>query len=262
MISVAVSVSENHWERWLETLSNLAGIRTVEVQGGLLAEAPALAGKLESCGLRVSGVTGIMPRRAGEFLTDSPWQNLEILVHQVTTVLQQWAVLGIREISLDLDLETLDPIRMEPDLNWRVLLVRRMLAVATENNLVFRIPVRVPPARPDGRDLSLAANLIYEVMHPACRLELNLFPGEMAADLDHQELLRSGSHHLQAVRFHFEPSCGDLPGIEHQRQWAQALRKIGFKGTVVYVPRVTREEGIDSVCRELDRLAVCYRDVG
>lgn len=261
MISVAVRLNDLDLDCWLDAVSNLATTRGVELPASLLAEpAEALEARLAANALRVLHVTRLLPSGFVMRLMEAAERPRDVLLAQVKSALARCRAVQVRQVSCDLELDAAGATaaQLEPAIRAQVSLIRQLLPVAVEAGQTLCIPVRQPPPYPGSREWSLASNVVHEIMHPSCRLALDLVPAELDPAFDLAALLRDCVFHLAVVRIHYEPFLGEAVPLRRQQEWADALRRQGFKGTVVFCPVASTPEGIRAACRQVDALAGLY----
>ncbi len=261
MITVAISVPEEQTELWLDAVANTTLVREVELPAALLNDPEPLLRLLRPRGLAPAHAARFLPPGFGPRFAESADATRAAFTQQLQTALARCRDCGVRHVSLDLnedDICVLEAARPDTLQCWAGL-VRKLLPVAVDAGITLEIPVRHPAPFPGSRNWTGAANLVQEVMHPACRLELNVALSELPEDFDLAAVARSCFFHLAALRLHYVPAEGETPDPARHRQWGAALARLGFKGAVVFCPRAGTPEGIRDACRRVDELAAAYR---
>jgi len=174
------------------------------------------------------------------------------------TMLVQCRDAGARSVSLDLGLDRIKQKTYEQDVEERLRLLRSLLGVADELRVTVCVQVRFPRAFPSSKAWESAANLVHDVMHPRCRLVVDLVPADFSGDLDVAELVRLCYYHTAVYRFHYDPSIGDVLTDSMQDTCARAMLDHNFKGAVVFCPRAIEQEAITEACRRIDTWSRLY----
>lgn len=249
----AVSIPDDQPERWLDRIGALAHVRAVELPLPYLLERRGqILPALERLGFAVVHATRLLPPGFARHYPGAGAPVRERLLGQVRDALAAAAACGVRHLTLDLDLHA--PETGDWHAQW-VALVRQLLPAAVERGLTLNLPLHHPPVFPGSREWNAAANLAAEVMHPACAFELNLDAGEIQDGFDFAGTLRELGFHLNLLRIHFTPAMGEDPSADQLQEWSRLLQHQGFKGAVIFCPRVTSAEGIPEACAMLDRFA-------
>jgi hypothetical protein len=259
MIQVAVRVLDEGWDRWLDAVGETSYIRELEVSASVLASAPGLRSRMERAGLTVCHVRDLLPPDVARYLFESPLRASESALAHLRDMLRLAHEAGAASMSMDLGLGRIQKESYESDLAARMALVRELLKAMPSVEARFCIPVRHPPGSPASSEWPRAANLIYEVANPACRMLVNVFPSELPDDFDVAAFVRGCHLQIAAVRFHYEPALGEDLVVEQQQAWAHALHWHGFGGVVAFCPRVLDPEASRLVCRRLDEVTPLYR---
>ena len=258
---VALRIPDRGWRKWLDAVSQTLHLRAVEASAALVAENPAFLPRLAELGLELCHVRDLLPDEIARHLFEAPGKTRDDLRKHVDDLLRRAEAARARSADLEFGLDRIDGPQMEDALRRRIDFLRDLLDGPNVPHIDLCVPVRQPPPFPGAYTRDAAANLIYEVMNPACRLAVELFPGELPADMDIGAFVRE--HYLQTAlfRFHWQPALGEALDPARQRQWATALKRHTYRGCVVFCPKVRRSETIDDVTATVDTLAVAYRAV-
>ena len=261
MITVAIRIAENGLDAWLAGLGTLLTIREVDLSAASAGNRPLLA-TLERNGLRVAHVGQFLPSGFSTFFAELEPAGREPFLAHVKTAALACLQAAPRRLSLELDFRYAahsSPAGNDVHAAWAMLL-RRLLPLTSDPGVVLCLPVSLPPAVPGSRELAVVGNLLYEIMHPACRLALDVYPGELPPDFDSFRFLRDCLSHLEMVRFHYVLALGETLEERLAANWAETLRRHGFKGVVVFAPQVTGDEGVRAACATADNLARLFLD--
>lgn len=261
MISVAISVPEDGLETWIAAVSNTQGVRDVELAAATLQTGNQVDSLLEKNGLRVAHLRQFLPNGFTRHYLERIGRSRNSVFLQLKSALTAFRGHGARRVSLDLQLDQLagPPADLDTGIRLQVSLLRPLLPAAIEAGITLCIPVRYPYPFPGSREWAAAENLVYEIMHPACRLGLNLFPAELEGDFDLVPFLRNCFFHLDLIRLHYNLALGEVLDRTQQQHWADGLRRHGFKGCVVFCPVISGDSGIREACGQVDQLAPLYR---
>jgi len=253
-----VSVAEADWEEWLHAVGNMKIVRDVELPVSLLAGDSNALKLAERYGLTVAHARDLLPSNTARYLGESPAAGRDDVLTCLKHALVRCRDAGARSVSLEMGLERIGDATFEQDLAVRVRLLRGLMPVADSHAVTVCVQVRHPPRFPGAKEWGCAGNLVHEVMHPRCRLALDVVPSELADGFVVEEFVRSCYFQAGGVRFHYDPSLGESPDPESQAEWAAALHRHGFRGPVVFRPRVTGEAMIAEACAGIDAWAELY----
>ena len=258
MITCCVSASEDHWQDWLDAVGNLRRVRDVALPVSLLVTEPAIRTRAERLGLTVSHAQDLLPADVARYLSESPARGRKDVLSRLKDMLVQCRAAGARVVGFELGLDRIREAAFAQDLTDRVKLLRALMPVADSQKVTLCVQVRYPREFPHSKQWEYAGNLVHEVMHPCCRLGISMVPAELPADFDIGSFVRLYSFNLGALRFHYSPAMGETLGRESQARWAEALRRHGFKGLVVFCPKVKEPEGIPEASAAIDAWAEAY----
>ena len=261
MTTIAISVPEAQLETWLDAVAATTLVREVELPAALLNAPGATVGLLSPRGLALTHVTRFLPPGFGPRFAESAPDLRATFTQQLQAALARCRDAGVQHVSLDLnedDICVLESALPDTLRCWSAL-IHKLLPMAMDAGITLNLPVTRPVPFPGSRNWTGAGNLVHEVMHPSCRLELNLALAELPPEFDLAALIRNCVFHLATIRLHYVPAQSETPDVAQQRQWGSVLLRQGFKGTVVFCPRATTPEGIRDSCRRGDELAAAYR---
>ena len=258
MITCAVNVAENRWREWLDAVGNMTVVRDVEFPASLLINESNAMALAERYGLKVSHAQDLLPPEVARYLTESPLRGRDDVLPCLGNTLKQCRAGGVRSVSLEMGLDRIGEATLEQDLAERIKLLRSLMPVADSQRLTLCIQVRYPRAFPGSREWEYAGNLVHEVMNPCCRLAVNLVPSDFPQDFELRNFIRSCYFNIGIVRFHYDPALGENLTMDTQAEWAAVLQNHGFKGGVVFCPRVSGPDGIATACSQIDQWAALY----
>jgi len=257
MIPCAVSIPETNLDEWLETVADTARIRHIELPAVRLRAPDNAMAWAEQLGLRLLHARELLPANLAPYVAEQPLRDREDLRNCLQQALEQCRDAGGAYASLDVGLDRMPDAAAADGLTARVRLLRALLPVAEHGRVTLGVQVRVPPPFPGSRAWHHAANLVHEVMHPRCRLTLDLVPAEFDTDFDVAAFVRRCCFTAGLLRFHYRPDLGEEPAPARHRLWAAALVRHGFRGGVVFVPDAPVLAPA-CLCGHADRCAAAY----
>lgn len=258
MITCAVSVADEAWKAWFEAVGNMKAVRDLECSAAVLAagaEPLALARRL---GLRMAHARDLLPPDIARYLTESPARGRDDVLAYLKKTLALCHAAGVNSVCLQMGLDRVGESTFQHDFGERVRLLRALMSEADRLKLTVCVRVRHPRAFPGSKEWEHAGNLVHEVMHPCCRLALDLVPAELSGPEEVETILRAVCFNTGLVRLHYQPAVGEQLEPASQAQWAAALNRHGFKGGVVYCPRVGSEEAIGAAAAQIDAWAAAF----
>ncbi len=258
MLSTAISVPEDGIETWIAALADTGSPRSVEVPLSALLRTPSMAPVLERNGLRIAGVTRTVPPGFTAHYLAADAAARRHLEQQLRGALHPCRTCGARRVLLEFEIEEIEHAgsASAAPLGQTAELLRVLLPNAVESGLVLCLPVRLPFPFPGARAWTTAGNLIHEVMHPACRLAVNLFPSELPPGFDLPTVLRDCFFHLESLRIHLAADAA--AEVTRHTRWATDLHRHGFRGAVVFCAQASSPEGIAAACGDIRTLADLY----
>lgn len=255
MISCAVGVTEPQWRDWLHEVGNLKVVRDIELPVSLLAHDAEAMRQVENRGLRLVVAHDLLPADVARHLAESSTLDRGNVLACLEETLDHCRNAGARLVTLEMGLNRIAEAGAAEALAERVAFLRQLVPVADERRLTICVQVRTPRSFPGSREWEHAANVVHEVMHPACRLAVNLVPADLPGDFDIAAFVRSCTFHLGVLRFHYAPALGDALDGAALDAWHEVLLQHGFRGSMVFCPRVGGGAGIGEVCAGIDRWA-------
>lgn len=249
MLITALRIDERAWAAWLAAAGNRPGLRRVEMAATVLLEQPrAVTALLERNGLQLLQVSGALSGAEVDHLAAAGDAAVDRVLPRLEALAGLAARLGARSLELDPALDRIPETGGEDALRGRVRLLQRLLPLALQHGLEWTVPCRLPAALPAQRDWHLAANLVYETMHPACRLAVQLHVGELGPAWDPLPALRACLFQTQLFRLVYEPACGETADPGWLPVLLDELRRHSFSGGVVFAPLLSRpEERLEAV---------------
>jgi hypothetical protein len=252
MIDPIVRIAQEGWPEWLFAVANTGGVRQVEVPVDLLEEA-SLKAKLERYGVRAVHGRELLSSPVGRYFWETtavPWEQVLGELKERLQVLNDWR---IGTASLDLGMDRILAEGCEQGLGQRVDFLRSLYPEVEALGVCLCIGTRYPREYPFSKAWEYAVNLVREIGGGHCRLGLDLFPGELAADFDIAAFVRRVYLTVGVVRFHFNPSLGENLDNMRADEWLKALLAHEFRGQFVFCPERVGMEECAQVCAQVDR---------
>ncbi len=257
--TVAIRIPDRNWRKWLDAAARTLHVRTVEASAALLAENPAFLPRLAALDLDLVHVRELLPDETARHLFEAPPKTRDDLRKHVDELLRRAEAAGARSADLEFGLDRIEGRDPEEALRRRIDFLRDLLKTVNPPGIDLCVPVRHPPPFPGARTRDAAANLLFEVMDPACRLAVGVFPAELPPEMDIGAFLREYYLQTAVFRFHWQPALGEELDPDRQRQWADALIRHSYRGCVVFCPRARQPEAIAHVVDLVDSLAPLFR---
>ena len=254
MTTIAMRIPEQNTMSWIDAVADMQEVRNIDVTGNML---DAGIGKdADRFGIDIACVREILPPQETRFLSETDRRTRENMVTTVRRRCDRCKKAGAKTVSLWLGLER---VRSEAAMEVHIAFLRQLVSPVSNNGLTFALPVRYPVEAPKSKEWDLASNIVHDVMHPAFRLGVHLFPDEVSDRDDSSAIIRRVHFQLSKICIHYEPMFGEEPDESLLCKWGRALRWHGFRGVVVLCPREKNEESIAKVCRKADSYAATLR---
>lgn len=255
MITTAISIPDEQWEAWLDAVGELNVTREIEVNARLLVQEEQLARRAQRLGIIISCARNLVSPEVALYFSDLTDNARQELAAGVLSLLVTLRENGVRAAMLGLGLERIQADTAAVEIADRIAFLRRVAPTADEQGINLCLPIRCPSEIPHSKGWDYAGNIIHDVMHAACRIGVNVLPGELDENFDVNEFLRKCGFQMGLLRFVYEPRFGEEFTPAQAQQWARMLRWHGFKGSVVFAPRNVQEDDISHVCRRIDDCA-------
>lgn len=237
---------------FLECLHRQTAADGLELPGTVLENESGWEDLLEAYDLRCLALADLLPDSVARYLPEAEeGARAKVLTH-LRQLVTRAAALDIRYIGLGVGIERVSLGALEPALERRTQVLRSLMPLAEAQEIITCIPVRMPAPGMSNVGLQHSVRLVHEVMHPNCRLALDVFVDEFEPDFKPNTVIKDYCFSLALIRFHYEPALGITFPLEQQREWAKALRWLGYRGGVVFCPQVS---GPEMLRGEVERLA-------
>ncbi len=253
MVTRAVGIQQAYWQEWLHALSGLSRLREVEVPASLLRESGLFLPAADRHGVRVKSVRDLLSPEVARYLGELSGNSLAALSESVIKEFAKYRLAGVETVGSGCGLEKLPAKEEEKALRMRVELLKRLAGAAADQGLVLCVPLRYPEEVPDSGDWVRVVNIVHDVMHPACRLAVNIFPGELDPEFDPMLFMRNCGFRLGLLRICYEPALGEGIGADEISAWAHALKWHGFRGNVVFAPRISDPAAAAALAADIEK---------
>jgi hypothetical protein len=249
MIECALAVPVENWRSWVTAVADLNTLRALECPGALLDIAAELRKAADREGLEWGHVHDLLPLSVGRHLVEVMPYDACSWRETADSLSAACACLGVCRASLDLGLGRVSAMAFDEGIRRRLSLLDPFIAPDAAWPLSVCVDVRRPPSFPGSREWEVAGNLIHELRGREFGLCVNVHPAELGADFDTDAFLRQCALHTMVLRFCYYPRLGDNISAEVRGLWAEALRRHGFHGLVVFCPLV---DDLDALPRMLE----------
>ncbi|MFO7822109.1 MAG: hypothetical protein R6V56_08675 [Lentisphaeria bacterium] len=253
MNRVVLSIPEKAADVWLDTISEEEGVDDLEVTPAGLDDQNYFVRLVRKAGLNIRSVREVIPPEVGRNLERLKIEERARMIETLRDRIVAYSEEGVCNVALNLGMEGIEKKENDEALSGRVAMVKKLITVAESRNVRTLIPVRYPPPYPSSCTWEFAANLVHDVMHPACSLLVEFHPGEIEAAFDTPGFIKRCAFHLGGIRFVYEPMLGESPSIAEIKIWSQYLEKYGFRGDMTFAPKVAGDD--DAVASACSRVA-------
>lgn len=225
----------------------------VQLPGTMIEDERQWLDLLDAYRIPPVSVAGIVADSLSRFLPEADDRSRNRLIGYLKETMARMASFEIHYLTLDLGLNRVGG-RAAVDLEARCELLRSLLKLADAHELTLCIPLRIPACDPLDPKERFALQLVNEIMHPCCRLVLDIFPEELPPDFDPKRCLKDYHYSVAEIRLHYEPALGirlDGPTVA---AWAKAVRWHNFRGLFVFSPVLSSAEQLLAENRHLEQL--------
>ncbi|MCK5802255.1 MAG: hypothetical protein KAI66_05455 [Lentisphaeria bacterium] len=260
MIHCALRVDDQDWRVWLDTLPSCRWCREIEISMELVDQEPDLGAVVGRVGLGVAHVRHLLPMQTAPYVAESGLGGRSSFIAGVVRSLQRCAALGARGVSLEMGLDRIDNNDVEDGIQIRTEFLDAVLSGVPLENLSLALIVRYPASFPGSRAWDLAANVVHGIESDACVLALDVMLDDVGDDEAFGSLLRSWASVLGVLRFHCPYPEGEIPGDETIAHCAQMLRRLGWRGTVVFCFTNADASVAKDICTLADQWATLFSE--
>jgi len=260
MIECALAVPASGWRPWVEAAADLRILRRLECPGVLLGEADELARAGAFAGLDWAHAHDLLPPATARRLADTPLGSGASWRATAERLGAACARLGIRRASIDLGLDGLDAgAGFAGALARRAGVLEPFFEAEPSRELTICVRLRQPPSYFGSREWEAAGNLLYELRDRGLALCVDFHPAELEDGFDIDAFLRRCVRRIAVLRFCYYPHAGETVPATARNAWAEALRRHGFRGLVVFRPRVDDPDELPRLLAAADEWAGLYR---
>ena len=219
----------------------------IELPGEVMQDESGWEDAIEAFGVPCRGLGDLLPDAVGRYLPETAAAARERLLTYMRRLMTRAAMLNIEYAVIQLGVDRIASGALDAELTARCKLLRSLMALAETHEITVCVPVSLPAPAYRRDLLARTVRLIQEVMHPKCRLALDLRPDELPADFEPADFLRTHGPSIAVLRFHYEPALGLGFTADSQAEWADAVRREHYQGDIVFCPHIT---GVDAIRRQ------------
>lgn len=254
MMNIILSVPDNDADTWINNVSELEGIDNLEVSPASIADQRNFTRIVRKAGLQIRTIRELIPQEVGRNLESLTAEEKGRTVAALHDKIAMYSEEGVETVSLSLGLRNTTRINDEA-LEQRITFVRRLLTALESRSMQVLISVRYPPPYPGSLAWEAATNIVHDVMHPACRIRAEIYDGEIEDGFAIAPFVKSCAFHLGGLKFVYEPMLGETPRLDDLRCWLDNLQWHGYRGDIVFAPKVTGADAVRTACRKVAQYA-------
>ncbi len=255
MKPLVFSIPDSNQSAWLDQVAQSDVLRVLELPCEYL-DTPSQWQSLSDRGLTVAAARDLIAPEAMRNLSGLSETHRNQLLSLAGSRLARLREHGVGTVVFDFGIGRHAGDDTSSQFGLSVRFLRDLMVAAAPQDVNVCLQARFPFVFPQSPQWDLIGNLIHEVMHPNCRLTLDLFASELEDGFEEREFLRQCGYHLSVLRFCFEPMAGQKLLADSASAWRNALANYLFKGLVVLRPvGEIPVEKIESVRRSLETQA-------
>ena len=207
-------------------------------------------------GKKIFSIYELLPKNVSRNWSDSPANIKKELVEHLRKQVSLASSRGVTFSRIDLGLDTIKPGFEIHELNVRASLIAPVLAEAEKCGVTLCQPIRFPKAFPKTQEWRFGSMLISSLLHKNYKLEIDVFPMETSVSQLHN-IMKKLFYYPEVIRFIYEPAMDGGLDSKQFKNWVDALKAQGFKGTIIFSPIFDSFDALDT---ELSRAAQLIRD--
>ena len=223
--------------------------RVIEVPGVWL-ESSDLTKGIDFSSFCISGVTDIIAPSVSNSIADQKDNIIKGFIEKLILLTEQLKEYGINEFSLNAGVE--GSFSNSAQINSRISLLKKIAPYLHRKKLKLSIPVRVPSATsiPKGK----YGVFLKNTMSRNIRLALNIHPHETTANGKPEDILNEFRFFIESISFVYESETGNMLVEKLIKPWFRTLDEFGYKGPVIFRPRVSNLDNLRTAVNNLSEL--------
>lgn len=197
--------------------------------------------------LKYRHLVELMPPSVTRGISDQKPGIVKGFKEQFELSLEKLSYLGIEAIVVDFGLET---AFSNPEFRAACLtLIKSFSHILYNRKMMLFLPVRIPFLDPEFPEFLLA--FVKDLMCPAVRLSLNIYPHELIKGFSPEDLLRWFRFDIGVVRMIYEPEMGNRLVEKLILPWRDYLDQNMNFSKMTFCPRISDK---DYFLEEMDKL--------
>ncbi len=252
MTSIAITVNEENWPVALDAVSACECISGIVGPINLLMNSAPFHTAVSSLGMGLPHALRPMGGDAERYLFESGSSMRNRILGHWVRVLSPLGAMGVSSVAADLGLDRIRQEDAESAIALRIETLKHILS-CLESPLTLAVRVRCPPDYPGSRAWERAARIVHGVMDAGCRLQLDVFPGEIERIEQWQQFERAFHLHAAVLNVHTEPAAEMNLADSGALDLCAGLRRRGFRGLCVFtlVGAHPTADDFRNLCRDI-----------
>lgn len=246
-------------DRYLIESVLFSEVESFEVSGEIFEsdEFQEIHKKFFLLGKKIFSIHEILPKNISRNWSDSPDNIKKELVGHLREKVRLAAEKGVKFSRIDLGLDLIKSDFEIHELNVRSSLIAPVLAEAEKCGVTLCHPIRFPKTFPKSQEWRFGSMLISSSLHKNYKLEIDAFPMETSIAELHN-FLKKLFYYPEVIRFIYEPAMDGGIDAKLFKDWVDALKQQGFKGTIIFSPIFDSVESLDAELTRVTQLLNNY----
>ncbi|MFW5893575.1 MAG: hypothetical protein ACOCUY_00370 [Verrucomicrobiota bacterium] len=252
MNAIAISVSEENWPGAMESVTSSGSVCGLVAPVNLLMNSADFHSAVANGGVNLPHAIRPMGGNAERYLYESGGGKRNRILGHWVRVLSPLGAMGVGSVAVDLGLDRIRQADVESAIGLRIEILKHILS-CLESPLTLTVRVRCPPDFPGSRSWERAAQIVHGVMDAGCRLQLDVFPGEIELIEEWQKFERSFHLYAAVLNLHIDPSAEESLAESGALDLCAGLRRRGFRGLTYFtlVGACQTAKNYRTLCRDI-----------
>ncbi|MEA2012068.1 MAG: hypothetical protein U9O87_03140 [Verrucomicrobiota bacterium] len=258
-MNIAINIPSDFFNICTDTIKDSLHLRLMELDWKTFAARSEEIRKLGHEDISLASVSHLLPSPVGNNLNEvSPPAMIKIrdyLIQNITQASKE----NVSYFCIDVGAEKRNKSYSEEELGENVFFFKQFIPTCQTYSTSILLPVRLPAISTEMHGLwGNTIQIVHNVMHDSCRMQLDLHISEIEKDFDIKDFLRNCYYHISSIRFIYSTAIKEERLKQIIAQWAEVLKWRSYKGLVVFAPTIHSSESVNEEFRKIDEIIEKY----